>query len=385
MPIKNLLRVLYAPHRVFQEVMQNPKITGPLLVMVLFVAAGTGAAYILLSKTYVESLMPDGTRLDTRDLWTENASFWSGESGVSIKENSLDYIAGAIYGNKSIEFSAENSAKIVAQLDGIGPVDCSHPDGYNRLYFRVKWVSPEAKPISAFVYLYSGSNYFMHDLSMEFADATANVWNNITLTLADDGWISGGGAKWAEITGLKLELKWAEPSRTIVLIDGVFFGGVFKPPAEVNTYVVNYAMLYFMQFVFRWVLLSGIIYIMTRAFKANTVFRIILILVGFALITMFIQAIINAATFSAVSTLKYPFEYIGGVKGESEAAYLGISGVWLIDQVYRYTQMAIIVWTVALCALIVRQTAGFSWSMCFLIGVVAYFAAATVEGFLIGI
>ncbi|MCS7095909.1 MAG: hypothetical protein RMK50_02425 [Nitrososphaerota archaeon] len=384
MPIKNLLRVIYAPHRAFQEAMQNPKVIGPLLVMILFVAASTSAAYILLSKTYVESLMPDVAKPGTRDLWTESASFWSSESGVSIKENSMDYVAGAIYGNRSIEFSAEDSAEIAVQLDGIGQLDCSHPDGYNRLYFRVKWTSPEVKPISAIIYLYSGStsNYFMHDLSPELA--TAGVWNNITLTLEDDGWISGG-ARWTEITGLKLELRWAEPSRATVLIDGVFFGGVFKPPAEVSMYLVNYAMLYFMQFVFRWILLSGIIYVMTRAFKANAVFRITLILVGFALITLFIQAIINAAAFSAVSTLKYPFEYIGGVKGESEAAYLQISGVWFINQVYRYTQMAIIIWTVVLCALIVRQTAGFSWSMCFLIAVVAYFAAVTVEGFLIGI
>lgn len=387
MPIKDLLKVLYAPHRAFQEVMQNPKVIGPLLVMILFVAAGTSAAYVLLSKTYVEALMPDGTRPDTRDLWTENACFWSAESGVSLKENSLDYVNGTIYGNKSIELSAEAGAKIAAQLSDIGPLNCSHPYGYNRLYFRVKWTSPQVKPASAIIYLYSGSssNYFMHDLSLELVNATVGIWNNITLTLADDRWVSSGNAKWAEITGLKLELQWAEPSSKTVLIDGVFFGGVFKPPADVNTDLVNYAMLYFMQFVFRWVLLSGIIYIMTRAFKANTVFRIILILVGLALITMFIQAIINAAAFSAISPLKYPFEYISGVKGESEAAYQRISGVWFIDQVYRYTQMAIIVWTVVLCALIVRQTAGFSWSMCFLIAVVAYFAAATVEGFLIGI
>jgi hypothetical protein len=378
-----IFKVIYAPHKAFKEISQNPKYIGPILIMILFVAANVGSMYTLMSKTLVEETLPASKQLDE---WTENATLWK-TSGLTPTENYTDYIQGSIYGNRSIEFSAINSSEISMQLDNIGSVNCSEPSGYKNLYLRIKWISPDGSPENATIYLYSSpSDYFYCNITENLSNSV-NVWNNLTIPLANQNWTEVGTvADWGNITGLGLNFTWPAGSNITVLVDGLFFGGVFKPPVDdFAGYAVNFSVFTFMQFVIRWVLLGGIIYIMTKAFKANTVWRVILILVGFALITMFVQAVINAATFSTLSTIRYPFELIGGVKGESENAYNKIlEETWLVNQIYGYVQIAVLIWTIVLCALAVRLTTEFSWTKSFLIAAVAYFSATVVEGFLVG-
>ncbi|MGQ9641564.1 MAG: Yip1 family protein [Candidatus Bathycorpusculaceae bacterium] len=377
-----IFKVLYAPHKVFKEISQNPKYIGPIIIMILFAVANVGSTYTVVSKTYIEETLPMARQLDE---WTENANLW--KSNGSPTENYTDFIEGTIYGNKSIEFSAVNTT-IRMLLDNIGPVNCSDPSGYKNLYLRIKWTSPSV-PENATIHLYSTnpSEHSYYNLTRDISDATVNVWNNFTIELANQNWTDiGTGADWGNITGLELEFTWPTSSNITVLVDGLFFGGLFKPPVEdVVGYMVNFSIFAFMQFVIRWVFLGGVIYIMTKAFKANTVWRVILILVGFALITMFIQAVINAAAFSTLPTIRYPFELIGGVEGESENAYNKIlEETWLVNQIYGYVQIAVLIWTIALCTIAVRLTAEFSWTKSLLIAAVAYFAATFVEGFLVG-
>ncbi len=377
-----ILKVIYAPRETLREVAQNPKYIGPVLIMVLFIAANLSSAYVLVTKTYVEETLPPPARLDE---WTENATRWELIIGASRTENFSDYIAGYYYGNRSIEFSAENSDKISMQLQDIGPVNCSSQGGFTKLYLRVKWTSPNHPPKNVSLYLYSNnspSNFFYRNITGEFISITANIWNNLTILLADGDW--RGTADWSEITGLMLEFTWNQTSNIRVLIDGLFFGGVFKPYAEsVASYMAVYALYSSMQFIIRWVLLGGVIYILTKAFKAKTVWRVMLILAGFALVTMFIQAAISTAAFSTLPTLQYSFGYMGGVEGEAESAYQKIAEeTWLVNMVYSGVQIVMLMWTVSLCAIAVRLTTEFSWTTSLLIAFVAYFAAVFIEGFL---
>ncbi|MEM2912034.1 MAG: YIP1 family protein [Candidatus Bathyarchaeia archaeon] len=379
-----IFKVIYAPHKAFKEIIQNPRYIGPILIMILFIGANAASTYTLLTKTYVEETLPT-----SKDEWTENSALWRTLNGALATENFTDHINGNIYGNRSIEFSIKNSTKISMQLDDIGSINCSSPDGYTKIYLRIKWTSPNVSPKNISLYLYSttSSNYFYYNLTEKFSNLTANIWNNLTVPFTDEKWLRSGTADWSNITGLKLELAWLEKSNITVLMDGLFFGGIFKSPAEnLAAYITNFSVLGFMQFVLRWVLLGGIIFIMTKVFKANTFWRVTLILIGFALITMFIQALINTAAFSTLPTLKYPFEYIGGVKGESETAYNKIiEEAWFVNQIYSYVQAAIILWTIALCGIAIRFSTEFSWAKSLLIATVAYFAATTAESFLIGI
>jgi hypothetical protein len=380
-----IFKVIYAPHKAFKEIIQNPKYIGPLLILILFTVANIGFVYALISKTYVEQTLPTA---EQKDIWTENATLWTGGPGVIVSNNYNDYINGTYYGNKSMEFSIVNSKQIFMQINDIGPVNCSEPDGNKDLYLRIKWTSPEDKPENATIYLFTTtlSDYFYYDFT-ENLNSTGNIWNNLTIPLATDTWHNNNtNANWANVTGLKLDFVWPNNSNITVLVDGLFFGGIFKSPVEnITNYVINYSTASVMQFVIRWVLLGGLVYIISKAFKGKIVWKPLLIVVGFALITMFIEALMNAALFTTLPTLYYRFSFLGGVNGESVRAYNEImEQTWLVSQISGYIHIAAIVWTIALTALAIRLLAEFTWTKSFLVAAVAYFAAMLAQSFILG-
>ncbi|MFZ0965206.1 MAG: YIP1 family protein [Candidatus Bathyarchaeia archaeon] len=384
--LKNIFKVIYAPREAFKEIIQNPKYIGPILIMILFTVANMGYFYTIVSKTYVEQTLPTAEQLDR---WTENSTLWTGALDVAVKDNFVDYINGTYYGNRSIEFSIVNGTQIWMKLNDTGSINCSGPDGYKNLYLRIKWTSPEVNPENVTIYLFSAasSDYFRYNLTEEFSNSTSNVWNNLTIPLATESWLNNSAdANWGNIRGLKLEFAWLNNSNITLLVDGLFFGGIFKSQAEnATSYMLNFSIVSFMQFTIRWVFLGGLLYIMTKAFRAKTVWRPLLILVGFALITMFVQAVINVAAFSTLPRLDYPLEFLGGVKGETENAYNKImEKTLLVSQISGYIQIAIIFWTIALCAIATRLLTEFSWSKSFLVATVAYFVTTLAQSFLLG-
>jgi hypothetical protein len=374
-----IFKVIYAPREAFKEIIQNPRYLGPILIMVLFIAANVGSFYVLITKTYIEATAPP---LEKRDLWTESKTFWQPLNGAECNENSTDYIAGNYYGNRSIMFWVSQSNKIAMQLQNIS-VNCSQ-GGYSKLYLRVKWTSPKEKPINAFLRVFSGSESSYLNITSEFSNAAPNVWNNLTIPLRK-GW--DGEVNWGNITGLMLEMAWDQPSDIKVLVDGLFFGGVYKPYAEgAATVLALYAANSFMQFTLRWFFLGGMIYVLIRLFRAKAVWRVVLILAGFALITMFIQALINTVAFSALPKLEYSLGYMGGVKGEAETAYDKIlEETWLINRIYSVAQIITLVWTVVLCAIAVRLATELPWTTSILTTLIAYIVAIFLENFLIQI
>jgi hypothetical protein len=130
--------------------------------------------------------------------------------------------------------------------------------------------------------------------------------------------------------------------------------------------------------------LGGLIYIMSKAFHGKTVWKTALILVGFALITLFIQAIICAATISSMPTIYYRLELLGKVVGESKNAFDNLSAdMWLFSTVYQYVSIGISIWTIILCATVTRIINEFSWSKSALISVVSYYASTIIMNFLL--
>ena len=381
--LKNIFKVIYAPQKAFNEIIQNQKYIGPIMIMILFTVANMGFMYVIISKTYAEKTLPTA---EQRDIWTENAT-WTAPLGGAVKDNFVDFINGTYYGNRSIEFSINNSKQISMQLSDIGPINCSGQDGYKNLYLRIKRTSPDHVPENATIYLFSAnsSDYFYYNLT-KFSNSSSNVWNNLTISLDSTLWNSSANADWGNITDLKLEFAWHDDWNITLLVDGLFFGGIFKSPVEnLTNYMINFSIVSVMEFVIKWVFIGGLIFLMSKAFKGKTVWRPLLIVVGFALITMFIQAVINVATFSTLPTLYYRFELLGGVNGESENAYNEIlNSTWLVSQVSGYVQIAIHFWTIALCAIATHLLAEFSWSKSFLIATVAYFVTIMAQSFLLG-
>jgi hypothetical protein len=368
MSIRQVAKVIYAPHKAFKEIIQNPRYLGPLLIMVLFVIANIGFGYVWLSKRYIDQTVPD---LSEKDKWTENCAFWN--SSASITNNTVDYINGTYYGNTSIEFQAVSNS-IWMQLDiSSTPVNCSGVGGYQNLTFRIKMVSVE-KPSNVSLYLFSTSpeDSFYYNLTEQLKEL--NVWNNITVSIGpkSQGWKNNTvNANWGNITGLGLNFTWPRELNIVLLVDGLFFHGFYKPSIEINSlYLVTYPINAFMQFIIQWVLLGGMLFLVPKVFKLSTVWKTLLIVAGFALVILFVQTIVFT-----VASLVWPdffisLEFLGEVPGEWEKAYMQTFSpfytlLWYIDKVMW-------VWIIVLCTIALKNALEISWPKSCLIAISSY-------------
>ncbi|MDH5482805.1 MAG: hypothetical protein OEY22_08005 [Candidatus Bathyarchaeota archaeon] len=379
-----ILKLIYAPHKAFKEMIQNPKYHGPILIMILFAAAYTGFEYVAASKVYDEQTIPT---LLSGDEWTENHTLWSSNTSITIT-TSNDSLSGGYYGNKSIEYSLVNDKQIWAQLNFTEPINCSGLEGYKNVSFRIKPDYPNTtQPVNADFYLFfDQTDYFYYNLTEDFVSFTEPLWYNLTIAVGpESGWTeSSTSADWSNINILGFRFDWSENSNITIRIDGLVFRGVFKPIIEnVGSSVFNYSMGAFMQFVIKWVFLSGLLYIMIRGLGGKIVWKPLLVLVGSVLITIFIQAMVNAALFSTLPTIYRPLELFSGVEGEFNVAAIKImNDILLVNNIYGYVQMAVFVWTITLCALATREVAEFSLTKSFLVGSVAYFISMIAAGFI---
>jgi hypothetical protein len=360
----DILQVLYAPHKVFKKIVQKPGYLGPFLLLIIFVLAQVGGSYIVDSRSYLETTAPQTAPLSAQgDLWTEAASFWHANEGVTVSNNTVDYINGTLATN-SIEFTASNASNVWMKINFDGSVNCS-ADAFQNVAFRVKQVTPDAAPERVSLYLYSLSDSnFYYDLTSQFSVSNVNVWNNITLSVGagSEVWVSSGAsATWENITGLKLEFTWTDSSEVDLRIDRLFFKGDYEGLLDLYglSYLVNPALNAFAPFLFEWLLLTGLMYLLIKGLKGNVIWRPLMVAVGFSLIVIVIQSLILIGIYTALPDVYYPLEVLAGAPGEFEVAYQVILDT--IAQVTLATavlQAAIYVWTVALGTFVVRAVTG---------------------------
>jgi len=378
-----IFKVIYAPHKAFKEIAQNPKYAGPILIIVLLVATYTVSSYITLSRTYNEQILPSSERLDT---WTENKTLWS--SNANINETT-DALSGGYYGNKSIEFTVYNDTQIWMRLNLTEPANCSGVDGFKKLSFRIKLEYPDTTaPNSVFINLFSSpADNFQYNLTQYFTSINVTTWNNLTIPVGPEIEFinSTEKADWNNIIGLTLTFTWSEKANLTAKIDGLFFRGVFKSPIEnASFYLPSLGMLAFMQFAIQWIFLSGLLYIVSKWFGAKLAWKTLVILTGFILITLFIQALIYTFASATLPELQYPLEYFGGVEGEKQVATNKISEkTWIIDQVNFYVQITMLIWTIILSAIAIRTQTTFSTPKSIGIAALSYFLSLYLAGFVI--
>ena len=413
MVVKDLLRVLYAPHKVFKDIIQKPGYLGPFILLLIFVLAQIGASYVVASRSYIEQTMPVG---DQGDVWTENAALWQAGPSVTIRNNTADFMNSTLYyGSTSIEFAASNASNVWMELSSLdGSVNCGD-DGFTNVSFRVKIVAPDVKPENASIYLYSlsGSDFY-YDLTQAFASSDVNVWNNITLTVGSGDWLSSGAdATWENITGLKMEFAWSSASSITLRIDGLFFRGIFQDPFEIYgiSYIATSALNAVAPFLFEWLILTGLMYLLIKGLKGNVIWRPLMVAVGFALVVLVIQALILAVVYTSLPNLHYSLEVLAGTPGEFEVAnQVILDKIATVTLVGAIIQVAVYVWIVALGTFITRAITGdkkiaeqvskgkvtsdttissdvtaFSWMKCLLVSGASLFLTIIILGFLLGI
>jgi hypothetical protein len=380
-----IFKVIYSPFKAFKQILQNPKYYGPLLIMILFVAANTGFFYLRASKTYDEQILPDGA---TKDKWTESKSWWTSNAVISESNDSL---IGGYYGNKSIEFSV-NDKQIWMQLNFNESIVCSGIDGYKNVSFWVKMVYPNTTDLTnATLYLFTNqTNYFSYDLATGSFSSNDSTCNKLNIAIGPENqgeWAINGTANWSNITSLMLKFDWSENANLTVRLDGLFFRGVFKSTLELlgaSDYLLAILLSSFMQFAITWVILGGLVFLITKGLGAKTLWKASLIIIGFAIITLFIQAVVNVATVATWPQLYATLEYFGGAEGEGQIAQNRVfDQIMLAYQINEIALTLLLVWTIALCTIAVRVLTEFSWTKSVLVAIVAYVITNIAVSFII--
>ena len=421
MVVKDILRVLYAPHKAFKDLMQTPKYWGPFILLLIFVLAQIGSSYVAGSRLYIEQTMPVGTEAD---VWTESATLWQANPGVVISDNGVDFINGSqaisgfpdYYGNSSVEFAVSDNNTLQMSLNDFGSqVNCG-ANGFMDVFFRVKIVTPDAKLENVTLTLYSltDSNFY-YDLTSAFSNNVVNVWNNISVPVGSGDWLSNGNPSWENITGLKLEFAWPSNSDIDLHLDGLFFRGKFETQIElvggIIPYLATSALNGVAPFLFEWLILTGLMYLLIKGLKGNVIWRPLMVAVGYALIAIVIQTLIVAVVYTTLPDLHYPLELLAYVSGESEVARdVLLNQLATVNLVGYILQVVVWAWTVALGAFITRAITGdkkiaeqlsmgkvtsdttissdvteFSWMKCLLVSGASLFLTIIILGFILGI
>ena len=299
-----IFKVIYSPFKAFKEIIKNPKYTGPILIMVLFVLASIGRGYAWYSKIYVQETLPSALDLYNPDPWTENCTMW--ESNGNVTCNSYD----AILGYNSTQFNITNDTTIRIELNNIGPINCSRTDGYKNLTFGIKWIHVTADPpqnVGLYLFSMGTTDHFYRDLT-ELTNQTENEkWSNFTIPVGPDAerWVdSSAETAWNNITGFGLELVWAESARSnlTILVDRLYFQSENVEPLInlIGSNIAASALDAVMEFCIYWMLFSAAVFVAAKILKIEAQFKLFLIIVGYALIVMVILQVLLSILYLSI-------------------------------------------------------------------------------------
>ncbi|MGC8911817.1 MAG: YIP1 family protein [Nitrososphaeria archaeon] len=381
------IKVLYSPYKVFREVAEEPRYIAAMIVLVLFVVSSTLFGYIVLSKSYVEETFPKVDPLAGQyDAWTENITFWSSSPNVNISLDYSDHVNGSYYGDRSIKFCANSSQSLFLKLSDVGPVNCSE-QAFKSLSFKIKFVNPTTLPSAASIYLYSGdaSKYLYYNLTEKILSSSTGFWNNFTIPLSDSLWENHGGDRHT-ITGLAFVFNWPEKVDIKVLVDGIYFRGLFENQVSKDPtgYISIISVFGVFQYLIQLFIIAGIVFVLLNAFGGKISWKPLAVCVGLILITFFVQNIINSVLASqALDKLYYTLEYLGGSASEKAAATAELNERALFfSMIANYVQIAVLAWATLLCTMANRVLTGISWTKSAVSSVIALLVAYMIRLFI---
>jgi hypothetical protein len=362
---RNILRVIYAPHKAFKEIAEKPRLIGPIVIMILFVFASVGAEYTRTSRIYVQQTLPSSLSSSSFNVWTENAANWTSNANVTV--TSQDHPLGS--GLQSLQFNVTNATGIWMQLDNIGMADCLSSDGYKNLTFQMKWIHPNASlPQNLSLYLFSvnATDYFYRDLSETINQIQNNQWHNFTVPLgpnAEKWQNSSAQATWGDITGMRFEADWNESNRSDLTtgLSSIFFQSenFEQLTSGLGGNIATSSLNSIIEFVLDWMLFGVTLFVAIRAFKIQAELRKLLAIAGYSLIAfVFIQLLF--IVFYALSPPLYATIYT------LTPDYVVQN--WILFYLFGIYLMPI--WSIAICALGLRTAFNLSMAKGIILAVV---------------
>ncbi len=382
--INEILGVLYAPHKAFKKIAENPKYLGVAVIIALFVVIQVGYYYSFFSKVNYEQTAPATVTNGqiTLDQFTSvNATQWITSSGTAVTQNFNDFINQTYYGNNSLQFALSGNNNLSASLTNFGFSANCGDNGFLNLSMSLKQIIPSVAPQSAMLTLYTSggtSNYYRLDVT-SMLSSNVGEWNNLTIPVGTSQWQSTGSANWSDVTGLKLDITYPSASNITVLMQGVFFRGQYM--TQVNALgagaFIGYATYsVVIQALLQWIILAAMAFLILKGLKAtNVTWRPLFIATGFVLVVLIITSaigLISTLTLPTVylpydlpasGTLVYPDLYVNSASSASQVTY---QAVLAATATYRTINSAITiimyVWQAALVTFAVKAVSGLSYA-----------------------
>ncbi len=339
MIIDDILKVIYAPHKVFKDIVSNPKYLGVFIILLLFIGLEVGYEYVQFSNTYTEQTTPGIDQLNT----FTNATQWTAGSNVAVTNNFDDfynysvYVAGfglppsdsrayySLFGNSSLQLSAQDSNNIMAALSNTTYVDCGN-GAFQNLSITLKQVSPDAVPTSASLSLYSlsDSDFYQYDFTSLLSNAsTLNQWVNLTIPLGPNAaeWTTHGNPAWSNISSLMLDFNYPANSNITIRIGALFFHGEYLTPLQYNStgILLQFLQLFSLQYIFGWFIFTGLIYLFIKLFKDSVTWKPVFTAVGFAMFIFVIRAVVNLIAAFTLPAIYYPYDVSLGARFDAYA------------------------------------------------------------------
>jgi hypothetical protein len=371
--IHEVFGVVYSPVKAFKEIVKNPTIKGPLLILVLVLFSMTFEQYVYASKGLRQIGTPDN------DDWTEfisNQHNWTSNGNLLL--DGTDYKRGNEVGNHSITSFVPNGTSIWMRITDIGTFNCSGKRGYTELFFWIKWVHENGTfpSFNATLRLFSESesSYYELDLtniisnsSNEWSNATAN---NTTLKIGpgNQEWNPINSPNWESVTGLEFRLAWPTSANLTMKIDYLHFlkyaslleTGAFSSGSMI--YVLMYGV---MNFCINWFLWGGVLLLVVKAFGEKVgPWKRFFIIIGH----VFSISVIDWLALAALLLTLSPFYSVP---------------LW-VSQLSFYIFLVIEIWTAVLCSIPIRLLCGITWRRATTIALIA-FSFRFVLRFLLGL
>ncbi|MCL1965885.1 MAG: hypothetical protein FWF66_04335 [Candidatus Bathyarchaeota archaeon] len=324
MVIKDMLGVIYAPHKTFKKIADNPKYLAVAIIILLFIALQSIYYYNCCSKINCEQTLPPVNQLSAFTSSGVASSDdpqiinqWTITHGADITENKQDYINQTFYGANSLQFVLTKGNSLSASLEQFGYTANCSSGGFTSLNMHIKQTSPNVVPNSGTLTLYtanSTSSYFTHDIT---AELTKNLgsWNNLTIPVGDNalGWQATGSPNWSEVTGLKLSVTYPSSSSDVsILLQGIFFRGQFLTQTNVlGTWMFfwYYSLSICIQATLQWIILAAVAYLLLKVLKVNNiVWKPIIATVGYALMSIVITSVFFVLSSLTLPTISCPYD-----------------------------------------------------------------------------
>ena len=366
---QEILEVLYAPVKAFKKIIEKPDFKGVAIVLLLVIASAVAVQYVASSKQFLESRIPED------ETWTEelfDQHVWT--SNGDLSRDVVNYRVG----NSSISSTVTNSS-IWLKLTAIEPINCSEGTEYTELFFWMNWANDAgAVPVSGTIKLFSGNqeSYFEQDIVSLLG--SNNEWVNATLSIgSSQGWESVNSADWENITGVELELVWAESVNLNLNVDGLFFR-TFATSLEMGTVYFEFISV-IIQAGMTWVVWGGLLIIIAKLFNEDLgKWNVFFIIVGYVFIVTVITNIITGIVAINLPELTYILDptstYYYARNAEAWAANLGY-------QLLTPLLWVGYIWTTGLSAVIIHEMKEIPWGKALTISVIAFAARLLLSAF----